>query len=84
MPAAAVDVPDLERVPKDPIDPPHGVTQAELDEVVSRVLCKSTLRQIVYPYHGSPSWLWRQWRGTVPQVMWLPALMSMAAPAVAD
>ncbi len=36
VPAAAVDVPDLERVPKDPIDLPHGVTQEELDEGVNQ------------------------------------------------
>ena len=36
VPAAAVDVPDLERVPQDPINLPHGVSQEELNEGVNQ------------------------------------------------
>jgi len=57
------------------------LSDADLDEICSRVLCRSSFQQIIPPYMGTTSWIWRQWRGTILRAMWFPVLKNVGVSA---
>ena len=49
--------------------------QDNLDEMLDRAMKRSNAPRFIARFHPQSSWLWRQWRGTVLQHTWKPALI---------
>jgi len=59
-----------------------SMTDAAVDEVISRILCVGTKRDIIMPYEGRSWRLLTRWRGTVLQNTMLSTLSTMALSAI--
>jgi predicted membrane chloride channel (bestrophin family) len=54
-----------------------------LDELIDRITRVGNASKFLAGFHPQPSWLWRQWHGTVLQQTWKPAIgMMLIAVAV--
>ena len=58
------------------------MTDAALDNLVSRAMAKTTDRRVLPAWNGQASWLWRQWSGTIFETAWPRAVVSMVLSAL--
>ena len=48
-----------------------------LDHLVTRAMATSTARRVLPAWKGQPTWLWKQWSGTIFEIAWPRAVVSM-------
>ena len=58
------------------------IDDAGIDECIDKAMRFGKGPKIIAKYHPQPTWLWRQWAGTVFEQTWMPTLVMMSISCV--